>query len=318
MGEEWIDVVVERKWQEAAGITCFEFVSPSGAALPTVRAGDHVNVRIASDIVRQYSLCQPPASPVYQIGVLRDPKSRGGSVALIERFSVGDTLAISAPANNFRLNPEANHSVLIAGGIGITPILAMADELYQEGKSFELHYGSRSPATTAFVERLEHAAYRTNVHHRFEDAEGRLDLSAILSDARPDAHVYVCGPSALIDAVVEQADKAGWLDMNVHRESFGASIVTKEDDQEFEVEAAQSQVVVKVGPGQSISSALLEAGIAVTTFCEQGVCGSCLTSVIEGVPDHRDQFLNAEERASNQQMIVCCSRAKTTRLVLDL
>jgi vanillate O-demethylase ferredoxin subunit len=318
MSNQWITVVVTEKWEEARGVFCFNLASQLPQSLPAVEPGAHVDVEIKAGLVRQYSLCQPRGSSHYQIGVLKDAGSRGGSRELADNVVVGATLRISTPRNHFALAEPATHSILIAGGIGITPILAMAEKLHESAQSFELHYGARSRETAAFFQRLNetHSAYRTCF--AFDDCAQKLDLGEILATPRPGHHVYVCGPSGLIDAVLRTTKEQGWPDGSVHREYFAAVVDDSLPNDEIEVTAARSGLTVMVPSGTSVAAALIEAGVDVPTFCEQGVCGSCLTNVLEGVPDHRDQYLSDRDKAQNDQMLLCCSRAKTPALVLDI
>jgi vanillate O-demethylase ferredoxin subunit len=318
MSNHLIPAVITKKWAEAEGVFCFTLELPGNEILPPVEAGAHIDVEIREGVVRQYSLCQPPGSQHYQIGVLNDPTSRGGSRDLTQSIEVGSVLRISRPRNHFGLVPSARHSILIAGGIGITPILAMAEQLQARGQSFELHYGARSQNSAAFIKRLAQSVIASHIRLAFDDLGQRLDLKEILSDPHPDEHVYVCGPSGLIEAVLATAKAQGWPERSVHREFFGGAVQPTSEGQEIEVTAARSGLTVIVSPDMSVAQALVQAGVDVTTFCEQGVCGSCMTRVIEGVPDHRDQYLSDAEKSAGDQLLLCCSRARTSALILDI
>ncbi len=320
MLQSWMTLTVAKKWREAAEAHGFELVDPEGRELPPFTAGAHVDVEIAPGLVRQYSLCNDPRRrDHYQIAVLREPASRGGSAALIERIEAGQTLKVSEPGNHFALEPSARRTVLIAGGIGITPILCMAERLAHAGAPFELHYAARSRERAALLERVQALADKARLYFSEGPDQARLDLQAVLANPAPGAHLYVCGPARLIEAALAAAKAKGWPSSRVHREYFAPP---EGQDQgpgkAFEVEIASSGQVLAVPAGKAITEVLAQHGIEVPTSCEQGVCGTCVTRVLEGVPDHRDFFLTADEQAANDQMTLCCSRAKTDRLVLDL
>lgn len=316
-----LDVVVANKSVEAADICTFELVDPEGAPLPAFSAGSHVDVFLDGGLTRQYSLCNAPSETHrYLIGVLRDPASRGGSAALHDRVREGDRLQISLPKNHFALAKEAHHSVLVAGGIGVTPLLCMAERLAVSGAGFEMHYCTRSRERAAFLDRIERAAFASSVHLHFDDqaASQRLDLPSLVAHPQAGTHLYVCGPQGLMNAVLEAARAAGWPEQQLHFEYFGGDVVRSDDDTGFEVQLASSGRVIGVTRDQTVLQALAAAGVEVPTSCEQGVCGTCLTRVLEGVPEHKDLYLTPDEQSRNDQMLVCCSRAKSARLVLDL
>jgi vanillate O-demethylase ferredoxin subunit len=315
-----LTVRVARKRNEALDICSLELVAQDGA-LPAFTAGAHLDVHLPNDLVRQYSLCNAPADAGhYVIAVLRDPSSRGGSQAVHELVAEGSTLKVSAPKNHFPLAEAAPHHLLMAGGIGITPMLAMAEHLSANGQSFELHYATRSRERTAFVERLATAPYASQVMHHFDDGEAsqKLDIAATLGRASAGTHLYVCGPQGFMDAVLGTARDSGWPEDRLHYEFFGAAPVDTSGDGSFEVEIASSGQIIPVLPDQSTLQALQAAGLDIPMSCEQGVCGTCLTGVKSGTPDHRDHYLTPEEHAANDQFLPCCSRAKSARLVLDL
>jgi vanillate O-demethylase ferredoxin subunit len=312
---------VAAKTVEALDICSFELVSPDGKPLPAFSAGSHVDVAVADGITRQYSLCNDPTeSHRYQIAVLRDANTRGGSAAMHDRLQVGDTVEISAPKNHFPLAHDARRHLLLAGGIGVTPILCMAERLALTGARFDMHYCTRSVERTAFRERIARSRFapRVRFHHDDGDAAQKLDIAALLARPEPGTHLYVCGPKGFMDAVLGTARAQGWLDAQVHCEYFAAEQAPTEGDQAFEVQLASSGRIVVVPRDKTVVQALVEAGVEVLTSCEQGVCGTCLTRVLEGVPDHRDLYLSAEEQAANDQFTPCCSRARSARLVLDL
>jgi vanillate O-demethylase ferredoxin subunit len=314
-------VRVARKTVEAEGICSFELVRTDGQPLPAFAAGSHVDVDVPGGLTRQYSLCNDPAETHrYLIAVLRDAGSRGGSVAMHDGVNEGDVLGISAPKNHFALAHDAASHLLLAGGIGVTPLLCMAERLAHVGAAFEMHYCARSKARTAFVPRIEASAFASRVAFHFDDgaAAQRLDLDAVLSRQEPGRHLYVCGPKGFMDAVLETARAKGWPEAQIHYEFFGADVAVRADDGSFEVQLASSGRVIPVAADRTVVQALADAGVSVATSCEQGVCGTCLTRVIEGVPDHRDMYLTPEEQAAGDQFLPCCSRSKSARLVLDL
>jgi vanillate O-demethylase ferredoxin subunit len=315
-----ISVLVASRRQEAEDIVSFELASRDGSPLALFSAGAHIDVEVAPGLVRQYSLCNDPdESHRYVIAVLRDPRSRGGSTGMHDRIAVGQTLRISAPKNHFPLQPAA-HYLLFAGGIGVTPILCMAERLARTDAAFDFHYCARSPARTAFVERIQASAFADRVRFHFDagDAAQKLDLEAALQAAPRGTHIYVCGPSGFIDHVTGTARAHGWPADSVHQEYFGAAPVDTSADASFEVRIASSGKTCMVPADQTVVQALARHGIEIPVSCEQGVCGTCITRVLDGVPDHRDMYFTDEEKARNDQFTPCCSRALSPVLMLDL
>ncbi len=318
---ESLEVVVARKQVEAQDICSYELVHPEGSALPAFTAGAHIDVQVQEGLARAYSLCNAPTeSHRYLIAVLRDPASRGGSAAMHDSIRLGSRLRISVPRNHFPLVPEASHNLLLAGGIGVTPILCMAEDLARRELPFEMHYCSRTRSRTAFLERIDAAPFRERVQLHFDDGPEaqRLDIGEVLHRCPAGTHLYVCGPKGFIDAVRSQAQSAGWPDARVHFELFAAEIQVLEGDQPFEVELARTGRTVHVPADKTVVDALRDAGIELDVSCEQGICGVCMTRVLEGVPDHRDMYLSPEDQALNDCFTPCCSRAKTSKLVLDI
>jgi len=316
-----LTVRVARKAVEATDICTFELVAQDGAALPPFAAGSHVDVYLPGGHTRQYSLCNDPSETHrYLIAVLRDPASRGGSQAMHAQVDEGQLLQISAPKNHFGLAHDARRSLLLAGGIGVTPILCMAERLAMMGADFVMHYSSRTRARTAFVERIAASAFAQQVQFHFDngDAAQKLDLAALLADPQAGVHLYVCGPKGYMDAVLTTARAKGWPESQLHYEFFAAEVAKLETDASFEVQLASSGRIITIAKEQTVTQALAAAGVEVQTACEQGVCGTCLTRVLSGVPEHKDMYLTPEEQAANDQFTPCCSRAKTARLVLDL
>lgn len=314
-------VRVARKTVEALDICTFELVAPDGGVLPPFAAGAHIDVEVKPGLVRQYSLCNDPAeSHRYLIGVLRDQASRGGSVGMHTGVDEGALINISTPKNHFALAHEAGRSLLLAGGIGVTPILCMAERLSATGANFEMHYCTRSKDRTAFLGRIRNSAFADRVHFHFDDGapDRKADLAALLATPDVDTHLYVCGPGGFLDAVVSTAKRSGWAEGNIHFEYFSAPVDASAQSAAFEVQIASSGRVIPVAADRSVLLALADAGIELPYSCEQGVCGTCLTRVIDGTPDHRDAYLTDAEKAKNDQFLPCCSRARSPRLVLDL
>lgn len=314
-----MQVKVSNKIEVATDICAFELMPLAGGVLPAFSAGAHIDVHIADNLVRQYSLYNSPDDRSrYCIGVLRDPNSRGGSQAM-HQLNEGSLLEISQPKNHFPLVAEAKHAILIAGGIGVTPLLCMAEQLASAGAGFELHYCTRSPEHTAFRQRFAQTDLLEHVRCYFDsNRDDRVDFSSILARPNADTHVYVCGPAGFITAVLNAAKMAGWSDSHLHREYFTAS--PEDSGQEsgvFQVQIASTGQLIKVEADQTVAEALNASGIEIPLSCEQGVCGTCLTGVLSGIPEHRDVYLTAEEQQANDQFLPCCSRAKTPLLVLD-
>ncbi|WGM45948.1 Phenoxybenzoate dioxygenase subunit beta [Brevundimonas sp. NIBR10] len=308
-------VRVRRREALSADVVLLE-LEPVDGVLPPFEAGAHIDVHLP-DSVRQYSLCGDPGQAgTYQIAVLRDPQSRGGSIA-VHAIAEGEGLRIGAPRNHFSLTP-APFVVLIAGGIGLTPLLSMAHALTTQGVPFHLHYVVNRHSAAPFETRLARAGLAGEISiHRTDRAAGRaFDAAQILPPARDGAHLYVCGPTGFMQSVIASARSLGWPDEAIHKEDFGAEIDIAGDA--FEVEARASGRVVRVGPDETIADALIAAGVDVPLSCEQGVCGTCMTRVIAGVVDHRDMYLSPAEQAANDVMAICCSRAVGGRLVLDI
>lgn len=316
-----LQVRVARKAQEALDIVTLELVSADGRALPSFSAGSHVDVQLPGGITRQYSLCNDPKETHrYLIGVLRDPATRGGSRAVHDSVKEGDVLQISTPRNHFPLAHDAKKHLLLAGGIGVTPILCMAERLAITGSAFEMHYATREPERTAFRARIAASSFADRVHFHFDngDATQKLDLKTLLASPQDGTHLYVCGPKGYMDAVLGTARAQGWPEAQLHYEFFGAEVAKSDSDAGFEIKLASSGRIIMVPKDRTVTQALAAAGVEVMVSCEQGVCGTCLTRVLEGVPDHKDSYLTPEEQAANDQFTPCCSRSKTPQLVLDL
>lgn len=316
-----MDVLISAMRLVAKGIVSVEMVSVDGALLPAFDAGSHIDVHLPNGLIRQYSLCNSSdEQDRYRIAVLRDEASRGGSSAVHDQLRVGQVVRISQPRNLFVLDESASRSLLFAGGIGITPIFCMAQRLTRLGKDFELHYSSRSAERAAFVKHLQHADFAGHAHLYFDDAgaEQQLAIADVLARQSPQTHLYVCGPTGYMEFVLASARAAGWAQERLHREYFSAAPTAKADDGSFEVRLHSSGQVFQIPADKTVVEVLDAAGVIIPMSCEQGICGTCLTRVIDGEPDHRDSFLTPSEQASNDQFTPCCSRAKSSCLVLDL
>lgn len=313
-----LQVSVHKAEQQGTDVLVLDLCSTDGHNLPEFEAGAHVDVHLPGGLVRQYSLCGDPADrSFYRLGVLKDPASRGGSEAVHGTLSKGTVVTISSPRNLFPLDNTAGRSLLLGGGIGITPMIAMAYALHAANADFELHYCGRSRSHAAFLEELAQAPFAKCVTTHFDDEpNSKLDLSRVLGSQVSNTHIYTCGPSGFMTWIIEGAKAAGYKDDHVHREYFQLEVDNSGDA--FEVHTARTGKTLKVNAGQSIVEALADVGIAIEVSCEQGVCGTCLCDVLEGEPDHRDVYLTEDERAANDQILLCCSRSRSGRLVLDI
>ena len=312
----WLDVVIAKRENEATDIVSLELQAADGGELPAFEAGAHVDVHVRSGLVRQYSLAGDPSDRGrYKLGILLVPESRGGSSSVHAEFGQGQTIRIGRPRNNFPLLQEASHTILFAGGIGVTPMLAMAHELESRGASWEMHYCGRTHDRLAFGKELKRFDDRVHIHVDDGAKTQLLDVKATLANPEPGRHLYVCGPNGFMEFISAAAEQSGWASGNVHLERFGAEIDT--DGAPFTVVAKRSGKTFEVPPGETISKKLEENGVHVEVSCQSGVCGTCLTRVLEGRPDHRDLVQTDTEKAENDRITVCCSRSMTRRLVLD-
>lgn len=303
---------------QAERINAYELVDPGGAMLPAFTAGAHVDVHVPGGLVRQYSLANDPRERHrYVIGVLKEVAGRGGSRSFHDNVKAGDLLQVSEPRNNFALVPDARSYLLIAGGIGVTPLMAMVTALDAAGSRFTLHYCSRAPETTAFrAELAAHAAAgRVLYHHDGGDPRQGLDVAGLLKEHVEGTHLYCCGPAGLMKAVADAA--AHWPSGTVHFEYFAPLPPPQgQVDGEFKVKIASSGAVFDVPKDKTILEVLRANGVSVESSCEAGTCGTCATGYREGIPDHRDFVLTDDQQA--KFLMVCCSRSKSELLVLDL
>ena len=313
-----IEVKVASKHNEADGICSYELVPTGGGALPGFEAGAHVDVHLPGNLIRQYSLCNAPTETHrYQIGVLRDAGSRGGSEAMHDRIDVGTVLTISEPKNHFPL-VEAKRTLLLAGGIGVTPIKSMAHALDAAGIPFELHYCARDKAYAAFADTLAGPwQHGSSVFHFDQGQPGRgLDIAALLRQQGDGTHLYYCGPAGFMQACA--AASSHWQEGTVHSEHFKAPAapVSAVPAGSFTVRIASTGRDIVVGPDTSIAAALNAAGVVVPTSCEAGLCATCQIGYLEGEVDHHDYIL--DDRQHQRFLTACVSRAKSAVLVLDL
>ena len=306
----------------ARGVSAFEFRPTDSAALMPFAAGAHIDLILPNDIRRPYSLCNSQdETHRYVVGVKKASPSRGASTYLHDQLRIGAEIDIAPPRNNFSLVESAPHSVLIAGGIGVTPIWAMVQRLVALGASWELHYASPTRKDAAFLDELQQLALtnptRANLAFNHEPGGRRLDLAEIVAKAPAASHFYACGPARMLDAYEDAT--AGVPRAQVHMERFsGVGEAIRVPGSDFDIALARSDKTIHVPADKSILDVLLDEGVEIEFSCMDGVCGSCKVQVLEGMPDHRDAVLDSDERAANASMMVCCSRALSERLVLNL
>ncbi len=327
MSEDVFDVAVHAANPVAEGVLSFELRRTGGGDLPAFTAGSHIDVHLPNGLIRNYSLVNSQEEVHrYVLAVSLDANSRGGSSYLFKHQLVGETLKISAPRNNFALVEDAAHVVLIAGGIGITPLHSMILRLEEIGKCWELHFGARDRKSAAFREELEAlgAAQAGRVHFNFDDEQGTmLDVKQVVAAASEAAHLYCCGPGPMLDAFKAACETRP--PESIHVEYF--SVPTTPDaapdanaapKKTFTVEIAGTGKSFEVGPSDSILGALFENGLRPAYSCQEGMCGSCIVEVIDGIPDHKDLVLGDKEHAANRLMCICVSGSLSDKLVIKL
>jgi len=313
-----LSALVHTLRHEAEGIISVELRPWGDTVFTPFEAGSHIDLHLPNGLVRSYSLLNAPSDQGrYVVGILRDRASRGGSRYVHEQLRVGTQLQISQPRNNFALDTRASHSVLVAGGIGITPIYCMFRQLLALGRSAELIYCARSRAEAALVDEI--SGLGAKVLYHFNDEKGGLpDLASYLAGRPADTHFYCCGPTPMLDAFEQTCERLGYPHAHIERFT-AAEVAASEDAQDsYSVELSKSGKTVSVEPGLNLLDVLLAAGCDIEYSCREGVCGSCETRVLEGDVDHRDGVLSKAERAANKSMMVCVSGCKSRRLVLDL
>jgi ferredoxin-NADP reductase len=319
-----VEVTVTQARWESTGVLSLRLRGDT--PLPAWTAGSHVDLLLPSGLVRQYSLCGDPADPEYTVAVLREPDGRGGSVEIHSTALVGGRLRIRGPRNHFALEPAPAYE-FVAGGIGITPLLAMIRRAAGDGTPWRLHYGGRRADTLAFTDELSRLAAGSGgeLSLRSDDVEGPLPLAEILAGAPDGAAVYACGPSGMLVALAEIAARER-ADLPVRVERFTSAPVATQDPDEaaidgaasFDVEIASTGETVTVAAGRSLLDAVRTLRPDVLSSCEEGFCGTCETKVLDGTPIHRDTILTERERARNTSMMICVGSCSSPRLVLDL
>ncbi|WP_106400974.1 PDR/VanB family oxidoreductase [Actinocorallia populi] len=317
MSVEEIEVVVADRRAEADAVVSLTLHRAGGGELPPWTPGAHVELLLGDDVVRQYSLCGDPADgKSWRIAVLREPGGRGGSDRVHTALTPGTELRVRGPRNHFGLVP-AKRYLFVAGGIGITPLLPMIRQAAAEGAEWRLLYGGRTRSSMALVEEVRAlAAHDGQVSVRPQDENGLLDLPAFLGDPEPGTLVYCCGPEGLLAAA--EGACADWPPGTLHTESFAPVAASREGDTGFEVELRASGLTLRVPSDRSVLDTVVEAGVQVLYSCTEGTCGTCETDILEGEADHRDSVLTQAEQEAGQSMMICVSRCRGPRLVLDL
>lgn len=313
-----MEVIIKQIIPLTPHILGFELVAINGQSLPEFSAGSHIDVMLDNGLTRQYSLANCSSeSDRYVIGVLNDPNSRGGSRYIHAHFQVGQHIQIGEPRNLFPITSCTSKALLFAGGIGITPIFAMAQELKVKNIDFELHYFARNFEALAFSQQLQEKFAKQVFFHLDDVPESKAQMELILGQADPHKHLYVCGPNGFMDFIISSAQQAQWHNEQIHKEHF---VATQEltAGKEFIIEIHSTGQQIVVPEGLTVIQALEEQEIFIPVSCEQGICGTCITKILEGEPDHRDMYLSDAEKAKNDQFLPCCSRAKTKKLVLDI
>ncbi len=318
MTEQTIKARVQRIEWAADGILEVEFRRADGGALPAFTAGAHIDLHLPIGLLRNYSLLNDSRDTHrYVVAVGLDAASRGGSRYIHDEMRVGATIPISAPRNHFPLVETAPHVVLIAGGIGVTPIVCMARRLDELGRSYEAHLAAREPSRAAFVDELRALGGPVRTHFDSEHGGAPLDFSPIIAAAPAGAHFYCCGPVPMLSAFEAATDA---MSDRAHVEYFKAKEqpVSASPPGFFTVTLARSGKTVEVAADKSIIEALLDVGVQADYSCQDGVCGTCETKVLAGLPEHRDSLLSKAERESNKTMMICVSRCLGDSLTLDL
>lgn len=324
MSNESFDLVVRGLRQESSSVMSLELALPDGRALPEWQPGAHLDIVLPSGLVRQYSLCSDPGDlRRYRLAVLRETNGRGGSEEIHSQTRLGTKLTARGPRNHFKIEDGAAHYLLVAGGIGITPILAMARQLVAAGKSTRLVYCGSSRQTMAFIDELQEIMGDSLAVYP-KDERGRADLLTEIKDAPTGTAVYACGPERLLADLQQITVDTLGADA-FHAEHFAsatppASTTGTADtatDAPFEIELRQSGRTLTVPPEKSVLDVVLEVNPSFMSSCEEGFCGTCETKVLEGEVEHRDTILSEKERAKNDTMFICVSRSKCPKLVLD-
>ena len=325
MAIETLSLLVHQITNQAIDINTFEFVDPHGNDLPEFAAGSHIDVHVPGGFLRQYSLCNDPNERHrYVIGVLNDPNSTGGSKSLHQNVKAGDLITVSKPRNNFPIRTEAKRHLLLTGGIGVTPMMAMIEQLVTMDADFTLHYCTRSEEQTAFRERLSGLKAEGRVINYYDqgDPSKGLDINELLRQHEAGTHLYYCGPTGFMMAAKTASES--WPSEAVHFEYFAPVVADKpqingaaeQGQAEFQITIASTGAVYPVPSDKSICDVLRENGIDIDTSCEAGTCGTCKTHFVSGEPEHNDFVLtDAEQR---EWVMICCARSKSDNITLDL
>lgn len=320
LGVGELPLVISGIRQLTPRIRAYELRHPEGEPLPEIEAGAHLKIPVqladSSIVIRHYSICSnPKRRDIYEIAVLQEPSGNGGSVAIHKFFNLGLTLNCEAPGNYFQLDDTEAPVVLIAGGVGITPIKAMAQQLKRQGRTFELHYAGRTQTEMAFYDRLKRMLPDTGYFYR-SDQDEKLDLASLLKKAGKDSYFYVCGPQPLLDGLKQQA-----LDQNIsidqiRFEQFSGS--STEENSQLTIELVKSEKTLQVSAEESVLDVLLEHNVAIPHSCHSGVCKSCVVKVLQGEPEHRDRCLSEIDKSEKGLFCPCVSRSETDYLILDI
>ncbi|WP_137890375.1 PDR/VanB family oxidoreductase [Ramlibacter sp. 2FC] len=316
----WFQARVISRHVEGADVTCLDLVRADGGALPPFTAGAHIELRVG-DKIRQYSLYNAPANAgMYRIAVQRVEAGRGGSREICDGIAAGAAVMTRGPRNLFGLSDRPHSAVLMAGGIGVTPLMAMAEELHRRGWTFDFHICSRAVSPRPFERMLRERPWSASVtwHDAGRPREERVPLRDMLGSARDDRIAYVCGSGKFVSDVEAAASEAKWSRVNLVAERFSAQPVAHGEDRSFLVEVRSTGQLLEVPPGVSALDVLESHGIDIPRSCSDGFCGTCLTKVLGGIPEHRDAILTDEEHAGNQVFTPCCSRSKSDVLILDI
>ena len=302
-------------------IVVLDLVADDASPLPAFTAGAHLELQLQSG-PRQYSLCNDPLDRSrYRIAVHRVATGRGGSAEVYDQVQTGQYIPVRGPFNHFEMHGQEREVLLLAGGIGITPVLAMAHHCHAQGTPFALHYSGRTLSRMAFAQELCAGPLAAQVHLHADDGVGAapLQLRATIGDYQMGRHLYVCGPQGMIEAVRQSAAELGWPSDCVHYEHFGSNAAApRASDGSFEVRIQSTGRCIRVAAEQTVAQALNAAGIHISVSCGAGVCGACRTRIVSGTPEHRDLFYSEEEQARGDEFTPCCSRALSPVLVLDL
>ncbi|MFJ8816563.1 PDR/VanB family oxidoreductase [Amycolatopsis thermoflava] len=311
-----LDAVITRRRIEAEGVVSLTLTAASGEPMPPWEPGAHIDVLLPGGVERQYSLCGDPNDrSQWRIAILREDQGRGGSRWLHDNAEEGGRLRVRGPRNNFPL-VEADRYLFIGGGIGITPLLTMIRRAQHRGAHWNLVYGGRRESSMAFLDELRPFGDRVRILP--EDVHGLLDVPGLLAEAAEGTVVYCCGPTGLLDVVQKHCADRFPGALHIERFTPAEPVGPREGDRPVEVVCEYSEKTVVVPPGQSILEALLEEGVEVESSCSEGTCGTCEVAVRSGIPDHRDSVLTEDERAAGETMMICVSRARSDRLVLDI